>query len=164
LPVSFFQEAGLSEKSSNSFQVNPTFKITFERTINAPIQKVWEAWSDPTTWSKWAFQNITSDFKVGGKFDNGKGEGGEYIIIEPLKLIRFTWDINHYEPGSFIQIIFISKGEKETLCRLEHNELKRQSDKLDSEIGWNWGMDSLKSFLETGKGLTWDDWQTLPGI
>lgn len=47
-------------------------KIHIERKFNAPIEKVWKAWTDPTLLEKWwgpkpwIAKTISMDFKVGG--------------------------------------------------------------------------------------------------
>ncbi|MDB5238594.1 MAG: ATPase [Candidatus Kaiserbacteria bacterium] len=53
--------------------------ITIERTVDAPIEKVWKAWTDPKELMQWWGPNNVSipecevDLRVGGKF---------YIVME----------------------------------------------------------------------------------
>ncbi len=83
-----------------------TLHIT--RTFNAPVQKVWDAFTVPEQVTKWwGPKDFTSpgakvDFKVGGKFlfcmrgpagspfDKDMWSGGEYTEIVPLKKIVAT--------------------------------------------------------------------------
>lgn len=52
-------------------------KISIETTVNAPIQRVWEAWMTPEDVKRWNFASddwccpkASIDRKVGGKFNN----------------------------------------------------------------------------------------------
>lgn len=57
----------------------PVKEVEFERTYDAPIEKVWEAWTNPETLKKWWGPNDVSipecevDLRVGGKI---------YIVME----------------------------------------------------------------------------------
>ncbi|HSX36579.1 MAG TPA: SRPBCC domain-containing protein, partial [Patescibacteria group bacterium] len=59
--------------------MEPVKEVTFERTYDAPIQKVWQAWTSPDILKKWWGPNDVSipecevDLKVGGKL---------YIVME----------------------------------------------------------------------------------
>jgi len=53
--------------------MEPVKEVTFDRTYDAPIEKVWQAWTDPEILKKWWGPNDVSipecevDLKVGGK-------------------------------------------------------------------------------------------------
>ena len=140
---------------------NQTYETSFEREINSPLENVWSAWSDQTKWSSWVSMKMTTDFRVGGRYNNGNGEGGRYLEIIPHKIIQFTWEMKRYKPGSIIEVSFYNNKADTTICKLSHKNLQSISDKSDSELGWNWAMDSLKSFIENGKALSWEEWETL---
>jgi len=135
-----------------------TFNTSFERQINAAIEKVWQAWADASLWSSWVFMNMKTDFRVGGRYDNGKDEGGEYLEIVPMQKIKFTWEMKRYRPGSIIEIEFESTGQS-TLCKLLHSNLQTLNDVHDAELGWNWALYSMQCFLETGKPVSWEAWE-----
>lgn len=83
----------------------PIKEVAFERTYNAPIETVWQAWTDPemlTAW--WGPDNVSIpecevDLRVGGKF---------YIVMEageamgPYKGTRWPMDATFtvVEPNS----------------------------------------------------------------
>ncbi len=135
------------------------FTNSISRQIKAPVKKVWDAWADKYYWSEWVMMTITNDFRVGGKYDNGKGEGGEYKEIKLHEKISFTWNMKRYIPGSYVEVSFLSIDDKTTLCTLTHQNLQAESDRADSELGWSWAMDSLQAFLETGKPVSWEAWE-----
>lgn len=140
---------------------NQPIMTSFTRNISASVNDVWTAWSDQVKWSSWVLMDMTNDFKTGGEYNNGKGEGGRYLKIVPMETIQFTWEMKRYKPGSIIEVNFKPLENTRTVCTLLHSNLQSQNDKDDSELGWNWAMDSLKSFLETGKPLSWEEWEKL---
>jgi uncharacterized protein YndB with AHSA1/START domain len=136
---------------------NSLFERSFSRRINAPLEKTWQAWA--ALWSVWVQMNMSNDFRKGGSYNNGMGEGGEYIEIVPQKTISFTWQMKRYQPVSSIEVRFVPEGPSCTICTLTHKNLQCESDAADAELGWNWAMDSLQSFLEEGKALSWEQWE-----
>jgi hypothetical protein len=38
-------------------------------------------------------------------------------------------------------------------------KLASQDDREEMREGWSWALDSLKSFLETGKPVTFEEWK-----
>ena len=134
------------------------YSMSTQRLIAAPIADVWSAWADPLRWSQWVMMDMTSDFRAGGRFSNGKGEGGMYKRISEPSLLMFTWDMSRYQSGSSVEVYITEQGDQ-TLCRLDHVALQHIDDMHDAEVGWAWAMDSLKTFLETGAPLSWEQWE-----
>lgn len=80
--------------------------ITVEASVNAPIEKVWEAYTDPkqvTQWNHasddWHSPNAENDLRPGGKFSYrmeakdgsfGFDFGGTYDEVKPYELISYT--------------------------------------------------------------------------
>ena len=134
------------------------YSMTTQRSIAAPIADVWSAWADPSRWSQWVMMEMTSDFQTGGRFSNGKAEGGVYKRIVEPSLLTFTWEMSRYQSGSSVEVYITEQGDN-TLCRLDHVALQHIEDMHDAEVGWAWAMDSLKTFLETGVALSWEQWE-----
>jgi uncharacterized protein YndB with AHSA1/START domain len=75
--------------------MTPVKEVTFERTYEAPVEDIWQAWTNPTMLKEWwGPDNVTIpecevDLRVGGKF---------YIVMEageamgPLKGTRWPMD------------------------------------------------------------------------
>jgi uncharacterized protein YndB with AHSA1/START domain len=87
--------------------------VTAEIFIAAPLERVYQALTDPAQTPRWWGQEglyrvteSTADFRVGGKWLS-KGVGadgttfsveGEYLEIDPPRLIVHTW-VSSYAPG-----------------------------------------------------------------
>lgn len=83
---------------------NPT--ITVETTVHAPVEKVWEFWTEPQHITKWSFAsddwhapNAENDLRVGGSFVTrleakdgsfGFDMGGVYDDVRTHEFISYT--------------------------------------------------------------------------
>jgi uncharacterized protein YndB with AHSA1/START domain len=85
-----------------------TRNVTIERVFDAPVEKVWAAWTDPAEVSKWwGPKGFTSpdnkvDLRVGGQYvfamrgpegsewDSVMYSGGQYKEVEPMKRLVYT--------------------------------------------------------------------------
>lgn len=83
-------------------------KVTVTRVFDAPVKKVWAAWTEPELIKKWwgpkdfTAPHIEVDFRIGGKylfamhgpagteFDTDMWTTGNYQEIVPLKKIVYT--------------------------------------------------------------------------
>lgn len=93
--------------------------ITIEINVNAPIEIVWDTWTNPihvVKWNHasddWHSPNATNDLRVGGKFiyrmeakdgSFGFDFSGTYIEIEKNSLILTKLDDNRLVRTEFIQ-------------------------------------------------------------
>src|SRR6476620_3025160 len=89
--------------TANPFPTSPDCEILSSRTIDFPIAKVFEAWSNPehlkVWWGPKGFTNTfeTFDFRVGGRWKfvmHGPDKGNynnevEFTVIEPPSLIAW---------------------------------------------------------------------------
>ena len=109
--------------------------IFVETTINAAVEKVWQAWTDPTLIMKWfgsdpngeVLQAIL-DVRPGGSFEvtfkDADGTehtcSGIYNEVQAYNKLTFTWQWKS-EPGveSFIILLLNSAG-KSTRMHFEH--------------------------------------------
>lgn len=135
------------------------YAVDVSRTITASAQAAWQAWSDPAVHSQWLTTSVEIDFREGGEYRNADGDVCVYKRIIPGKLIRFTWASLHHQPGSEVTITFNPKPKGKVMIGLGHTKLASKQDSDDLREGWSWALDSLKAFLETGKGVGWEEWK-----
>jgi uncharacterized protein YndB with AHSA1/START domain len=118
--------------------------------IHTPIEKTWEAWTDPALILKWFGSDPNGegikaemDVQAGGKFEisfvdsNGTEHtcSGVYVVVEKPVELSFSWSWKS-EPGveSLVTVSFIDK-KKSTLMQFEHANLGSAS-KHDYLQGW----------------------------
>ena len=140
--------------------------LTLERTFNAPIKLVWEAWTQPEHIALWwgpkgmDTKVIEHDFKVGGKwkFVMKMPDGNEFItegvyseIIE-LEKIFSSADFKPMTEGVEIQALFEENGDKTNFTfNVVHptEEYCKQQEKMGFYNGWGSVFDGLENYLNT---------------
>lgn len=133
-------------------------KITIEAVISAPVEKVWEYFTDPKhimIWNNasddWHTTKAQNDLRVGGRFvsrmeakdgTGGFSFSGEYNNIELYKHIEYTLD-----DGRRVWIIFSPKGTgtrvAETLEVEQTHSIERQQE------GWHSILKNFKKYVES---------------
>lgn len=138
--------------------------IVQEITINAAMERVFEALTDPRQRVQWwgaegRFQasHMESDLRPGGKWlMSGTGMEnkpftlrGEYLAVEHPRLIEFTWiaDFHENEPPTVVRFDLEVK-EGATLVRLTHSGFSSTQSR-NSYQGWPWLMSKLQKHVES---------------
>ena len=140
--------------------------ITIERTFNAPIQLVWEAWTQPEHIAKWwgpkgmEINVVKHDFSVGGNWKyimpmpNGKefiSEGTYSEIVEQKKILTSA-NFRPMTEGVELQMFFEEDGEQTKFTfNVIHptEEYCKQQEKMGIYNGWGSAFDRLEQALET---------------
>jgi uncharacterized protein YndB with AHSA1/START domain len=136
--------------------------LIVERTLNAPVNRVWQALTENAKMKKWYFQLENFEPRVGFEFQFiGKGQKGEQYVhkcritaVEPEKKLSYTWQYEGFEGISEVSFELFPQGDQ-TRVTITHTGLEtfpqNNSDFAGSsfEKGWNYILGiSLKDFLE----------------
>ena len=138
--------------------------VTINRTFNAPIELVWEAWTKPEHIAQWwspkgmETKVIEHDFSVGGKWKysmpmpNGQEfiADGEYTEIIELERIISLANFRPMTEGVEIQSLFEKEGDKTNFTfNIIHptEEYKIQQEKMGILNGWGSIFERLDAFL-----------------
>lgn len=132
-------------------------KITVQTTIQAPMEKIWEYWTNPEhvmQWNAasddWHTPNGTNDLRVGGQFsfhmeakDQSAGFdfGGTYTDIEHQAKIAYKM-----EDGREVTITFEQKGDTTTITETFDAE-NENSPEIQGQ-GWQAILDNFKKYVE----------------
>ena len=137
---------------------NSVKKITVEANVDAPVEKVWEAWTKPEHIVKWNFATddwhspwAKADFREGGSFsarmeakDGSMGFdfGGIYNVIRNNEFIEYTMGDDRK-----VQVEFSSSGNQtkvvETFDAESTHSLELQKN------GWQAILDNFKKYVES---------------
>ncbi len=150
------------ERTRGLRAVNQTpegFEFSVTRTIAAPLERVWAAWTVAAEWDRWFSSESDLDLRVGGRYSNADGDSGEFKTVAAMRRIRFTWEQARHQPGSVVEVLFAAKPDGRSEVVVSHTRLSGQDEVADLREGWSWAMDSLKSYLEIGKPVRWEDWK-----
>ena len=106
--------------------------IVIERTLNAPVEKVWKAITDKDQMKKWYFDienfkpEVGCEFQfIGGNEDNTKTYIHLCKITEVIagKKLTYSWRYKSYEGISFVTFELFAEGDK-TKLKLTHEGLE----------------------------------------
>lgn len=131
--------------------------ITVEATINAPVDAVWEKWTNPDDiikWNNasddWHTPKAENDLRVGGRFlsrmeakdgSSGFDFNGVYDQVKTNELIAYT-----IEGGRKVKIGFTGNGAEtkvtETFEAEDENPIEMQRG------GWQAILDNFKKYVE----------------
>lgn len=136
--------------------------ITVETTINAPVAKVWEAWTMPKhilQWNNasedWHTRKAENDLRHGGSFVSwmeakdgsfGFDFGGIYDEVKPQQLISYTMG-----DGRKVRIAFKEDEGATTVTETFDAESTHPVDM--QQQGWQAIMDNFKSYVEQRRKL-----------
>ncbi len=134
------------------------FGVDVQRTVAAPVERAWAAWTVPDELARWFTTEAEVDLRVGGRYRNADGDAGAFTRIDPHQRLRFTWEQPRHQPGSVVEVVFTDRGDGRTTVRLSHTRLAGAEEVADLRTGWTWAMDSLKAYLETGVGVRYAEW------
>lgn len=138
--------------------MNTDKMITIETVINAPIEKVWEYWTNPDHMTKWNHASddwhspwAKNDLRVGGKFiarmeakDGSVGFdfSGTYDEVKEYELIAYTMDDNRKVKVTFTQHNDEATKVVETFEPENENSVEMQRE------GWQSILDNFKNYVE----------------
>lgn len=137
-----------------------TEPLVVERTLQAPIGKVWHAITDVTEMRKWYFD--LKDFKpeVGFKFNFTAGnEGKEFLhlceVTEVVsgRSITYSWRYDGFEGNSFVTFALEPIDANTTTLTISHAGLEtfpKQEDfaRKNFNQGWSYFGDAIKKYVE----------------
>jgi len=139
--------------------------LTIKRTLSAPIQLVWEAWTQPEHIAQWwapkgmKLKIIEHDFKVGGAWNyimempdgNEFISDGVYKVIVELEKIFSSANFKPMTVGVEIQALFEEAGEKTHFTfNVVHptEEYCQQQKDMGFERGWGSVFNNLEEHLQ----------------
>ena len=137
-------------------------RITVETTINAPVEKVWECWTEPrhiTQWNQasddWHTPRAENDLRAGGKFLSrmeakdgswGFDFSGQYDTVETHKQIAYTMD-----DGRKVQVLFAAQNDKTTVT--ETFDAEQTHPVAMQQEGWQAILNNFKNYVEAADKL-----------
>lgn len=131
--------------------------ITIETTVNAPVEKVWEAWTKPEHITQWSFASedwhtpwAKNDLREGGSFSSrmeakdgsmGFEFGGVYDTVITNDQITYTMG-----DGRKVNIQFTNNGDSTRI--VQNFEAESQNPIEMQRGGWQAILDNFKKYTE----------------
>ena len=119
--------------------------IVMERVLDAPIGRVFAAWTDPALMTQWYCPNpawelrVERDLRVGGDYTVSMGPHdvvGRYTAIEEPTLLEFTWRWVEFDNPPSVVRVELSEVEGGTRLLLTHTDLADAEDVSNHADGW----------------------------
>lgn len=138
--------------------------VEVKKLISAPVERVYQAWTDPTQLSKWfgcskvVNLQVELDLRVDGQYrmdaetcENNKAGlvTGTYKEIVPNKKLVFTWNNDSQEfpaNDTLVTVEFIDKG-KSTEVVIKHTRFQIEKTAQAHNMGWSESLDKLSAYL-----------------
>jgi len=133
--------------------------VNVSKVIQAPIEKVFDAWLDPEMLAKMmqpmkgmSDAVVKNDVNVGGKFsivmiagDNKLPHEGEYLEISRPNRLVFTWVTSFSSDNSTVTIDFKSLDATSTQIDLMHIKFPSEELRMGHVGAWTGILDALEN-------------------
>jgi uncharacterized protein YndB with AHSA1/START domain len=111
--------------------------IIIEVEIKAPLERVWQLWTQPDELTTWLAEQANIQTDVGGAFElfwepnhpeRNSTLGCTITAMEPNKMLSFTWKgpvafqelMNTNPPPTSVTVVLRAVSQERTAVRLEH--------------------------------------------
>ncbi len=135
--------------------------LNINKTIKAPIEKVFDAWLNPKLLSLFMTpmpgmppSDVTTDAKVGGVFtiimkagEDQLPHTGKYLEINRPNKLVFTWQSHNSIDGSTVTLLFDEMNKNTTNIRLSHEKFIDEKARDDHQGGWGNILNVLNSLM-----------------
>ena len=137
--------------------------LRIERAFPAPIERVFEAWTSDEVLRRWlhgmrGWETPTADvdLRVGGTIrivmrdpSDGTlaGATGEYQVVEPPRLLVFTWLWDHHPDEPQLIELEFSERDGRTTVLMTNSAIPTDGQLTDQERGWRVCYDNLERLL-----------------
>jgi uncharacterized protein YndB with AHSA1/START domain len=135
-------------------------KLVYQTYIRSTAKKTWDAITKPEfTRQYWAGLANVSDWKKDSKWEHVSRENevwlvGKVVESVPSKRLVITWaDPDDLKDKS--RVTFEIEPMEDLVCLTVTHDRFKDGSKMADKVSWGWPrvLSSMKSFLETGKGL-----------
>jgi uncharacterized protein YndB with AHSA1/START domain len=124
--------------------------VNINKEINAPIEKVFDAWLDPTMLAKFMTpmpgmpdSEVENEAVEGGEFtiimhagNDDLPHTGKYLEINRPDKLVFTWESHCSIDDSTVTLNFTKLDDNKTKIELTHIKFINEETRSDHEGGW----------------------------
>lgn len=136
-------------------------RLTLNRIINAPLDEVYAAWTNPELLKKWfapgdaevkiAVANVIVSGKLLVEIRASDGTTwrlrGVYREVEPLRRLVHTWVWEGSDVESLVAVDFEPAAPGKTLLTLTHSGFEQAEIRDEHERGWSGCLSKLEKLL-----------------
>jgi uncharacterized protein YndB with AHSA1/START domain len=123
------------------------YSICATKTINAPVNRVYRAWTDPKTFAELFGDDAKQDVREGGAITCTAGTKATFTRVRPDKDLRFTWE--HKGSTAPIQIdVMFQDNKGKTLMNVMPSRVQTRDEADGLRAAWGEMLTRLKAVCE----------------
>ena len=138
-------------------------ELKLTRVFDAPVETVWDAWTDPEQAAKWwgprgfTAPRIDSDLRVGGSYriamQPPDGDlfylSGEFVEVDPPARLAYTFRWEDPDPDDRETLVTMSLWDlgESTELLLTHGAFATEGRRALHDQGWTDSLDRLQELL-----------------
>lgn len=145
LNVAYEAASGQTEKDGRP----KGYCICCTKTIEAPIDEVYAAWTDLAHLTRW-FGATHLEVTEGGALRDADGNTGVFKRIRPNKDLRFEWK-GASGDSSLVDMTLTDKGGGKTGVLVNHDRIQTRAEADGLRAAWGDALTTLKTQLEVSK-------------
>jgi uncharacterized protein YndB with AHSA1/START domain len=149
------QERGLRDKHEK----RDGYGISVTRLVAASAPRAFDALTTPADLSHWFTRGARANLEVGGSYSNNDGDRGRFLAVARPRRLRMSWENEKHAPGTVVEFTLVSAARGKTRVEVTHSRLATRRDAEKMKEAWSWALDSLRSYLETGKSISVEAWE-----
>ena len=139
-------------------------KLVITRTFNAPVERVYAAWTDAEQIKRWfapgdmSVPEAEADARQGGRYRVQMSEagsdcefhtaGGVYREVVPNRRLVFTWQWQGSDLETLVTLEFKPVSANETELTLCHEGFDSEDTREKHGQGWDGCLAKLEAFLD----------------
>lgn len=138
-------------KDHTGHPTDPDINLTLHRVIDAPVEAVYAAWTDPSILEQWfapgnaVVARAVADVTVGGRFlIEMRGSDGRKSVVRglyrevlPRRRLVHTWCWEGGDLETLVTVEFEPTPADKTRLTLTHSRFGQEQTRDEHERGWN---------------------------
>ena len=135
--------------------------VNLNKIVNAPIEKVFDAWLDPGMLTRFILPapdmpqpDVENDPREGGRFtivmhvgDDKIPHTGSYLTVDRPNRLVFSWESPYSTDDSTVTLDFKAVDASTTQVELTHVKFLHEEARSDHEGGWGNILDKLDEVI-----------------
>lgn len=135
------------------------YSISVARVVAASAARTFDALTKPADLSRWFTRGAQANLEVGGSYSNQDGDRGRFLAVVRPKRLRMSWENAKHAPGTIVEFTVTPAAAGKVRAEVTHSRLASRRDAEKMKQGWSWAFDSLRSYLESGKSISVEQWE-----
>lgn len=111
------------------------WQIGVSRTVNLPLDDVWEFMISPEAVAIWLGEGATLPAGRGDPITAADGSKGELRSLRPLDRVRLTWQPKDWDHDTTVQVT-VTGGETSTVIRFHQDRMVSEAERNRQRDHW----------------------------